>query len=363
MMGRSRFPPPRREGRAPGEVRAAVFRAKRQGLPPWKGSLREVWSRPGARTRSPDGWPILGGLASRGPSSTPTSPITPHERARPMSRPRGTSREVSRRDFLRKALPAAAVGFAFPTIVPASALGFGRRAAPSNRITLGVIGTGNQGFNDIRSFLRDDRVQIVAVCDVNREGPGYWDGKVGGREPARRLVEEHYAKDQPSGTYRGCDGLRRLSGTPRPGGHRRGRGLHAGPLARHPRHRGLQGGEGHLLPEAALADRGRRPGDELCGEQASGRLPDREPAALGPPIPARLRAGPQRPDRRPAHRPRRAPRRAARTTARRGIARSRSRSRRASTTTAGSARPPTPRMPRRGATSISAGSTTTPAAR
>ena len=67
-----------------------------------------------------------------------------------------------------------------------------------------MIGTGNQGFNDIRSFLRDDRVQIVSVCDVNREGPGYWAGKVGGREPARRLVEEHYGKDRPSGTYRGC---------------------------------------------------------------------------------------------------------------------------------------------------------------
>ena len=44
-----------------------------------------------------------------------------------------------------------------------------------------MIGTGNQGFNDIRSFLGDERVQIVAVCDVNRESAGYWDGKVGGR--------------------------------------------------------------------------------------------------------------------------------------------------------------------------------------
>jgi predicted dehydrogenase len=70
---------------------------------------------------------------------------------------------------------------------------------------LGVIGTGNQGFNDINSFLRDDRVQIIAVCDVNRESPGYWQGKIGGREPARRLVETYYAKHRPSGTYRGCD--------------------------------------------------------------------------------------------------------------------------------------------------------------
>jgi len=113
----------------------------------------------------------------------------------------------SRRDFLRHTLHASAAGFGFPTIVPGSALGLSGRVAPSNRITLGVIGTGNQGFNDLHSFLGDERVQIVAVCDVNREGPGYWQGKIGGREPARRLVEERYAKDRPSGSYRGCAAL------------------------------------------------------------------------------------------------------------------------------------------------------------
>src|SRR5690606_17346989 len=98
-------------------------------------------------------------------------------------------------------------GAAFPSLVPASALGRGGAVAPSERVTLGVIGTGNQGVNDLRSFLRDGRVQVVAVCDVNRESPGYWDGRIGGREPARRLVEEHYAKGRPSGRYPGCDAL------------------------------------------------------------------------------------------------------------------------------------------------------------
>jgi predicted dehydrogenase len=119
-------------------------------------------------------------------------------------RPDSSSR-LNRRSLLRKTAGAVAAGFAFPAVVPGSALGLGRRPAPSNRVALAVIGTGNQGFNDLRSFLRDDRVQVVAVCDVNRESPGYWEGKVGGREPARRLVEEQYAKDKPSGTYRGCD--------------------------------------------------------------------------------------------------------------------------------------------------------------
>src|SRR3954447_23642497 len=128
-------------------------------------------------------------------------------RAIPMSHPPRAPRIPSRRTFLRRTAQATAAGFAFPTVIPGSALGLGGRIAPSNRVALGILGTGNQGFNDIRFFLKDGRVQIVAVCDVNREGAGYWEGKVGGREPARRLVEEHYAKDRPSGSYRGCDAV------------------------------------------------------------------------------------------------------------------------------------------------------------
>jgi predicted dehydrogenase len=111
----------------------------------------------------------------------------------------------SRRAFLGQTARVAAAGWAFPTIIPGSALGLAGRPAPSNRITLAVIGTGNQGFNDIKSFLRDDRVQLVAVCDVNRESAGYWEGKIGGREPAQRLVDEHYAKDKSSETHRACE--------------------------------------------------------------------------------------------------------------------------------------------------------------
>ncbi len=112
---------------------------------------------------------------------------------------------LTRRSFLAGTTTAAAAAIAFPQVIPATALGKNGAVAPSSRITLGVIGTGNQGTNDIRSFLRDERVQIVAVCDVNRESAGYWNGGVAGREPARRLVEEHYASKRPSGTYKGCD--------------------------------------------------------------------------------------------------------------------------------------------------------------
>ena len=111
---------------------------------------------------------------------------------------------LNRRRFLQgTAVGLGAIGF--PTVVPASALGRDGKTAPSNRITLGIIGTGNQGLNDIRSFLGDERVQIVAVCDVNRESPGYWDGGIAGRDPARRLVEAHYAGQKAAGAYRGCE--------------------------------------------------------------------------------------------------------------------------------------------------------------
>jgi len=124
-----------------------------------------------------------------------------------MSRsPNSSKSGTSRRHFIKKAAHFGLGAIAFPSIIPASALGKDGHVAPSNRITLGTIGTGNQGTNDIRSFLRDDRVQVVAVCDVNRESAGYWDGKVAGRDPARKLVEKHYADKSRSGAYRGCEG-------------------------------------------------------------------------------------------------------------------------------------------------------------
>ncbi len=114
---------------------------------------------------------------------------------------------LSRRRFLQGAATAATF-----TIVPRHVLGGAGRVAPSEKITLAAIGTGGQGLQNVQAFLEFPEVQVVAVCDVNREGPGYlswnWDkgktGNVAGREPARRFVEEYYGKNQRSGTFRGC---------------------------------------------------------------------------------------------------------------------------------------------------------------
>ena len=98
----------------------------------------------------------------------------------------------SRRRFLKGA--AAAATF---SIVPRHVLGGAGQIAPSQKISLAAIGTGGQGLQNVQAFLEFPEVQIVAVCDVNRESAGYiswnWDrGKasnVAGREPARRFVD------------------------------------------------------------------------------------------------------------------------------------------------------------------------------
>ena len=108
----------------------------------------------------------------------------------------------SRREFLR-ATTATAAAIAAPYIVPASVFGAN---APSNRIAVACIGTGNQGFLDLKLFMDQPDCQLVAVCDVNRGSAGYKEpSDVRGREPARQLVEEHYAKQKDGGRYRGCD--------------------------------------------------------------------------------------------------------------------------------------------------------------
>lgn len=115
-----------------------------------------------------------------------------------------STRTISRRGFLGKGAELVGALIGFPHIVPASALGKTGKVAANNRIAMGCIGTGNQGINDLRAFLRDERVQIVAVCDVNWESAGYWNNRIGGRETARRIVEEHYAQAKASGQYKGC---------------------------------------------------------------------------------------------------------------------------------------------------------------
>src|ERR1044071_1812017 len=99
-----------------------------------------------------------------------------------MLRMRFSGQTFSRRAFAQRAAAATFGAIAFPNIVSATALEAEGRPGANSRINIGLIGTGNQGTNDLRSMIPDERVQIVAVCDVNKESAGYWDGAVAGRE-------------------------------------------------------------------------------------------------------------------------------------------------------------------------------------
>ncbi len=109
---------------------------------------------------------------------------------------------TNRRKFLKKSSLAATAILAAPMIIQSCNTKKGGRKAPSDRINLAVIGAGNQGSNDTGEFLLDERVQITAVCDVNRKSAGYWDGKVAGREFLREVVEAHYS-EKTGKTYKG----------------------------------------------------------------------------------------------------------------------------------------------------------------
>ena len=110
---------------------------------------------------------------------------------------------LTRRDFLRSSTVLTAAALAGAYIVPNSVFG---QNAPSNRITLGVIGCGNQSTVDIPEWLKNDDCQIVAVCDVNKASFGYKTEKQFlGREPQRDFVNQFYAKKAASGQFKGCD--------------------------------------------------------------------------------------------------------------------------------------------------------------
>ncbi len=105
----------------------------------------------------------------------------------------GNAAGLTRRTFLKDSIGALAGTTLLPPMaVPASVFGAN---APGNRITVGMIGMGRQAYySNAKSFLSFPDVQVVAVCDVDA-----WR-----LENGRNAVEQHYAKGQPAGTFRGC---------------------------------------------------------------------------------------------------------------------------------------------------------------
>lgn len=102
----------------------------------------------------------------------------------PLGRPTG------RRNFLRALGRVAAA----PLLLQPGLLGRSGRAAPSARIGVGLIGTGNQGTVHAQVLLGLPDVEVVAVCDPVQ----------GKREAAQRLVDATYAQRRPGGRSTGC---------------------------------------------------------------------------------------------------------------------------------------------------------------
>jgi predicted dehydrogenase len=89
---------------------------------------------------------------------------------------------INRREFLKRAAGSTAGAIGFPYIVASSALGKAGSVAPSNRISIGSIGLGIQGTDNMRAFLQEKDVQLAAVCDVREYK----------RQMGKRIVDEHY---------------------------------------------------------------------------------------------------------------------------------------------------------------------------
>jgi predicted dehydrogenase len=92
-----------------------------------------------------------------------------------------SAKKLTRREALQLSLAAGAAA-AVPSIVPAKVFGGPERAAPSDRITLGVIGIGPRATFDLGCMLKLNDCQCVAICDVQSSR----------RDAGKKLVDKHY---------------------------------------------------------------------------------------------------------------------------------------------------------------------------
>lgn len=128
---------------------------------------------------------------------------------------------TSRRKFLASGAIAAA------TIVDRRVLG-APFVPPSEKTTFAYIGMGTQGFRELGGLLAEPKIQVVAVCDPNRDSNDYVDwgkdgvrnlirglmgkpdwregvgGIPGGREVGRQAVDAYYANQRSAEKFRAC---------------------------------------------------------------------------------------------------------------------------------------------------------------
>ena len=86
---------------------------------------------------------------------------------------------LRRRHFLKNAAGA----LALPFVIREGVLGRGAGTSPSDRIVMGTIGIGGRGRHVMQVMMRTGEVQMVAVCDVQRER----------RLAGKNIVDKFYA--------------------------------------------------------------------------------------------------------------------------------------------------------------------------
>lgn len=128
---------------------------------------------------------------------------------------------TNRRKFLASAATAAF------TIVPRHVLG-APFVPPSDKITMAHVGMGTEGLRELGDLLADPGIQLVAVCDPNKDSRDYvdWDphgirnvirkltgqpnwgegveGIPGGREVGRQVINTYYANHRSQVNFKGC---------------------------------------------------------------------------------------------------------------------------------------------------------------
>jgi predicted dehydrogenase len=102
----------------------------------------------------------------------------------------GAKRELNRRHFLRHSIQSSAA-LSLPWIVSSNALGYDGNVAPSEKITLGVIGIGPRCVYDLNSMLALPDVQCLAIADVQASR----------RQAGKDLVDKHNG-NRDCGVYR-----------------------------------------------------------------------------------------------------------------------------------------------------------------
>jgi predicted dehydrogenase len=130
---------------------------------------------------------------------------------------------MNRRSFLKSA----GVSAAALNIVPEYVLGSSGQVAPNDKLTVALIGCGTQGLRELAGILAMPNVQVVAVCDPNKDSDGYVDwsrdglrksiaqaiGKPdwragqaipGGLDAGAEMVDLYYANQRGAEQFKAC---------------------------------------------------------------------------------------------------------------------------------------------------------------